>query len=217
MQKSNGMKSSLLVTMLILISTILFFAQPVHADDWRYALGISYMNVYSELADTFEKNLDYAGVSDTEEGAIPAGINFQPYLQFDNGMRIGVGLGPCSYMYGNVDYIDTPVNFNVGYTFNNSGSISPYFRMGFIRHIIAGDYVKGTDPGFFGAVGVEFLRDRSISYGLEMVYDTCEIRAESKKEIRWTDITGTAQVSTFVSSKTERYKVALSFNFYVIF
>lgn len=217
MQKTNGMRTSLLVTMLILMSTVLFFSQPVNADDWRYPLGISYASIYGRLGDAFEGTLEADEASDTDAGAFPLALTFQPYLQFDNGMRIGAGIGPCSYMIGNVDFIDTPINFNAGYTFNAYETVFPYIRMGIIRHVIAGDYATGNDPGVFGAAGVEFFRDKKVSYGIEIMYDSCELKAERKKLIKWVDIGGTLQPYNSVQRRTDRFKVGLSLTMFFIF
>ena len=39
-------------------------------------------------------------------------------------------------------------------------------------------YVEGTTPGFFGAIGLEFLRDRRVSIGVEISTDASEVELE---------------------------------------
>jgi hypothetical protein len=44
--------------------------------------------------------------------------------------------------------------------------------------LASGEYVKSSSSGFFGGVGVEFLRKRRVGFGLEISVDTAEIELE---------------------------------------
>jgi len=40
--------------------------------------------------------------------------------------------------------------------------------------LASGEYVKSSSSGFFGGVGVEFLRKRRVGFGFEISVDTAE-------------------------------------------
>lgn len=71
--------------------------------------------------------------------------------------------------------LDIPINLNIRYTPLPKSNISPYIRVGGSYHIAWGDFVKRSKPGFLGALGVEFLRSRKVSFGVEAAYDSAEI------------------------------------------
>ncbi|MEW6419128.1 MAG: outer membrane beta-barrel protein [Nitrospirota bacterium] len=114
------------------------------------------------------------------EFAWPVGLTFQPYVEFDNGLGVGMGLGPMMIVATNqdADFFNLPVNLNLRYSFLPKEKISPYVRAGASYNITSGDYVEGSKIGFLGALGVEFLRKSPVGFGLEVGYDSSEIEFE---------------------------------------
>ncbi len=202
----------------ILILFIAFTSvSPVIAEDWKYPLGISYVQSFTGIIDLLENNRIAVGLDNADPGAVPAGINFQPFLQLDNGIRVGAGIGPCMFTYGDASYYDIPLNFNAGYTFYPEESRSPYFRGGFVQHLISGDYFYSSGPGVFVAVGYEFMRKNRVSFGIELAYDSCKIKMDKKTLIQFFDIAGTLQPYNSIQSGTDIFTVGPIFSFYAIF
>ncbi|MFQ5901459.1 MAG: hypothetical protein ACE5IH_07885 [Thermodesulfobacteriota bacterium] len=174
------MRRGVLVFCIVLPIVGLFFSGSAKAADWRFPVGFTYISGIGDIADNYEDNLEAEGYWVISVDAIPIGISFHPYVQFDNGFRVGTGIGPAMLIYGDADFFNIPINLNGGYTFFPSANTSPYVRGGIMYHIASGDYVEGTTPGFFGGIGVEFLRNRRVGFGIEIAYDTSEIELEKK-------------------------------------
>jgi hypothetical protein len=69
-----------------------------------------------------------------------------------------------------------PVGADLRYTFLRYHDISPYVKVGIRYPIAGGDNLSSSSrPGPYGAVGVEFMRSRRISYGVEFGYDGSEV------------------------------------------
>jgi hypothetical protein len=163
----------------ILLMVVGFFIKPTYAADWRFPVGLTYVNGFGDVVDIYEDNLEAEGYIVDTSWEFPVGISFQPYVQLDNGLRFGAGVGPISFILSDeASFYNVPINVNVGYVFFPSANISPYVRGGLMYHIAGGDYVEGTSPGLFGGIGVEFLRKESVSFGVELSYDTSEIEFE---------------------------------------
>ncbi len=144
------------------------------AKEWRFPVGLTFVSGFSDIVDRIEDNMGFVETVDY----LPIGLTFQPYLQFDNGFGVGIGFGPMMWITGDADLFNLPVNVNGRYTFKPKGTVSPYVRAGISTHLASGDYVESSKPGFFGAVGVEFLKDKMVSMGVEVGYDTSELEME---------------------------------------
>jgi hypothetical protein len=199
------------------ITAIISFSRFADADEWRYPVGISYVSGFGDIADALELNLIADEEADTDPGAQPFGLSFQPYLQFDNGMRVGGGIGPFMFAYGNVRYSDIPININVGYTFNPIANIAPYFRLGLIQHLIVYEDYKSSYPGFFGAVGVELFNNQRVSLGIELSYDTTDIKMDVTKLIQFYDILGQPEPYKSLSTVTDVFSYGYALSLYAIF
>ncbi|MCX5851194.1 MAG: hypothetical protein NT072_03955 [Deltaproteobacteria bacterium] len=210
------MKRNILLSLLC-IATVISYSRFAAADEWRYPVGISYVVGFTHIADNIEENLIATKATDTDPGAFPFGISFQPYLQFDNGMRIGTGIGPSIYTLGNSHYLDIPININMGYTFGLMSSMTPYFRFGIIQHIITSDYFLSSYPGFFGALGIELFKNQRIALGLELLYDNTTIKMETKRLVNWYDIRGYNIISTYLQTGTDTFKPGYAFSIYAVF
>ena len=181
-------KKAFLVLYTILVVGGIFFSGSASAADWRFPVGLTYVHGFWNVADIFENNLEKEGLP-VEITAIPFGLSFHPYyLQSDDGPvrgeGIGIDIGPLMFISvtGDVDryFFNVPINLNLRYTSNPRANISLYVRGGVMYNIASGDYVKGTTPGPFGAIGIEFLRQRRVGLGMEIAYDISKIEVEKK-------------------------------------
>ena len=172
------MKRRGLVSCMQLVMVILFASTPAMAADWRFPLGLTYASGIEDVVDTYEDNLEEEGYTVYDTDYWPVGISFHPYVEFDIGLGVGASIGPSMMIYGDTDFFAVPVGLDARYTFIPRASVSPYVRVGGRTHLASGDYVEGTTPGFFGAIGLEFLRDRSVSMGVEISTDKSEIELE---------------------------------------
>ena len=172
------MKKKDFVFCIKLLLPILFVSSSAMAADWRFPVGMTYISAFEDVVDIYEDNLEAEDYVVYDTGYWPVGLSFQPYVQFDNGLRIGAGIGPSMIIVGDVSHWDIPINLNGGYTFVPSANISPYVRAGVMYHLAGGDYVEGGTPGFCGGVGIEFLRHKVVGFGIELSYDTSEIELE---------------------------------------
>ena len=172
------MKRRGLVFCMQLVMVMLFASSSALAADWRFPLGLTYVSGFEDVEDIYVDNLEAEGYSVYDTDYWPVGISFHPYVEFDNGLGVGASIGPTMMIYGDADYFDVPIGLDGRYTFIPGASISPYVRVGVRTHLASGDYVEGTTPGFFGAIGLEFLRDRRVSIGAEISTDASEVELE---------------------------------------
>lgn len=184
-------------------------------EELRFPVGLSYVTGFGDVNDSLETSSMNEGTGD-DSGYIPVNVSFQPYIQLDNGLRFGAGIGPVMATFGDVSYYDIPLNINAGYTFNPDANISPYFRAGLINHVLSGDYVIGSNPAFFLGIGAEFFRHKDIGIGVELTYDTSRIRLEELTRTYWEDYLGGGTYSEIHRGKKD-VKVGLIFSVYVIF
>jgi hypothetical protein len=53
--------------------------------------------------------------------------------------------------------------------------VSPNIRGGFRDDIAGGDYLESKSVGLFGGIGVEFMRTKRVSFGIEVSDDDSKI------------------------------------------
>ncbi len=208
------MKRSLIIFCLLVISGMTYSWNAL-GEELRFPFGLSYVAGYEDVNDSLESSSKNEGIGD-DTGYIPANISFQPYIELDNGLRFGAGIGPLMATLGDVSYYDVPLNINAGYTLYPDANISPYFRFGLINHVLSGDYVIGSNPGFFLGIGAEFFRHKDIGIGVELTYDTSRIRMEKITRTVWYDVLLKEDYYDIHRSK-EDVKVGLIFSLYAIF
>jgi hypothetical protein len=183
------MRKKILVFIVALLIAGGLFSNPIDAVDWRFPVGLTYINGFGDVTDIYKDNMKAEGYMLLDESwDIPVGISFHPYVELDNGITIGTGFGPLAAIFvttsssgggdGDKYFFDFPVNLTGGYVFIPSANISPYVRGGVMYHIASGDYVESSTPGLFGAVGVEFFRHNPVGLGIEIGYDSSEIELE---------------------------------------
>ena len=169
----------LIVTSIQLFLGLLLVSSSANAADWRFPLGLTYAGNFSEVLDLHEDNLKAKGYSVDTSWQWPVGLSFQPYVEFENALGVGAGLGPMMFIVtsgaSDGDFFNVPVNLNLRYSFLPKKEISPYVRGGVSYNIASGDYVESSNVGFLGALGVEFSRKRAVGWGLEVGYDSSKI------------------------------------------
>jgi hypothetical protein len=154
------------------------------AGEWRFPFGPTYVSGFSDVADLFKDNLRYKGYIVDSSGGVPIGLSFHPYYQGESGLGMGLGFGPAMIIMVDSSNSDSyelvlvPVSLDVRYAFNITGSVSPYIRGGGTYLYASGDFKDSVQPGAFGAVGLEFLRNRKVSVGLEAGYDTSVVKMQ---------------------------------------
>lgn len=171
------MKNIFLVSAMLAVA-LLSYVTCADAGQWRFPLGLSYVSGVGEITDQIEDNLNAEGYATEKTESFPVGASFQPYYEFDSGLGIGVGLGPLILIFGDVDFVDMPVNVCLRYALFPDAKISPYVRAGAAYHLANGDYVESSQPGYVGAVGLEFMRDRPVGFGIEAGFDSSTIELE---------------------------------------
>ncbi len=184
----------LIVIGIQLFLVLLLVSSSANATDWRFPLGFAYIGNFNKVVDLHENNLEAKGFDVDTNWKWPVGLSFQPYVEFDNGLGVGMGLGPMMFILSNqdADFFNLPVNLNLRYSFIPKNNISPYVRAGASYNIASGDYVESSKIGFLGAAGVEFSRKSPVGFGFEVGVDSSEIEFKkfqssslwSKKDIK---------------------------------
>jgi hypothetical protein len=148
------------------------------ANEWRFPVYISYVSGFSKVGDLHKDNSNNQSTyfRYEEQMSWPVGFAFQPYFEFDSGLRFGMGIGPLGAVIGaQEDFYILPVNLTVGFTFLPKSEVSPYVRAGVSYPLANGGYVEGQTPGFLGAFGLEFWRERKGRFGFEIAIDTSTV------------------------------------------
>jgi hypothetical protein len=168
----------LFLSLTLVAFMILTGSFPAAAGEWRIPFGVAYVNGASEVFDQLEDNVraEYSGVESTE--GLPVGLTLQPYYEFDSGLGLGFGFGPSTFVFGDVDYFSVPANVSLRYAFIPKAPVTPYVRVGVSMQFVNGDYVEDRNIGAIGALGVELMRDRGVSLGIEAGYDSSSIEFE---------------------------------------
>lgn len=73
---------------------------------------------------------------------------------------------------------DLPFNLNLRYTFMQGAKVTPYVWAGVSTHLAGGDYVESVEPGFVGALGIEFFRTSPVGMGIEAGFDTATLEID---------------------------------------
>jgi hypothetical protein len=174
-------KTGFLLCMLAVLT--MFMTGSAMAGGMRWPIGISYVNGFEDLSDQYEDNLEADGYwVSNDVDPWPVGISFQPYYQWDDGLRVGVGVGPIMMIMGDVDHFQLPFSVTAGYTFMPDGPVSPYVKVGPSYHFASGDDYEGSNLGFVAGVGIELLKNKSNTFalGLEATYDSAEVDIEDR-------------------------------------
>ena len=164
--------------------------QTTRAGSFHFPVGISYASGIQDAADKLSDFYKQDGW-DVDRITIPVGLTLNPYYEWDNGLGVGVSVGPTAFMfvdekrYGYGSSSDTtkfsyavPVGGFVRYTLFRDRAVAPYIRAGVRYPLAGGDNLESSQVGPFGAVGVEFWRTRKVGMSIEVGYDASEIKVK---------------------------------------
>ena len=155
---------------LVVLGLCVFISVSAFAGDFKLPVGPTFISGHLKVVALYEDN---SGGESTF--AVPIGVSFHPYYQFDFGFRLGGGIGPVSAILGDLTYYNVPLNIHVGFSFIPRANASPYIKTGAMFHLGGGDYVEGRNLGIFAAFGMEFNRKRMIGFGFEIAYETASV------------------------------------------
>jgi len=147
--KKRWFTCSYLIALLVLAGSL------AEAADWRFPVGLTYFSGINKVKNLYDDNVKakYPEVKDEDFGyAVPVGITFNPYVEFENGVGAGLGIGPIQYVGYYIEYEKTengnktskddlltysniPVSLDFRYAFMPKSNNSPYVRKRQINHI----------------------------------------------------------------------------------
>lgn len=166
--------------------------------EMRYQINLSYVDGLDDLGDLYEDNWEQERLdegywyADADIVVLPVGLSFHPYYQWDSGLRIGAGIGPIVWVYGDVDHFEMPLSATAGYALNPSDPVTFYVFGGPSYHVTSGDYVDNSNIGGVVGAGVELIKKDNLVVGVEASYDSAsldidDIRGGGTKEIATTE------------------------------
>ncbi|MBU2511403.1 porin family protein [bacterium] len=177
------MKSSQILFLSVVIFSLSCF-QDAKAVKFENPIGLTYISGFNQVVDIYWENIqaeypEEEGYSYTKQEGTPIGLSYQPYLELDMGIRIGVGIGPLMYIYTTTgSYTALPYNINAGFTIMPSDSIGIYGRAGMSVPNARGEYVKSYTSGFMAGFGMEFMRNKTFKIGFELGYDSSTVELQ---------------------------------------
>jgi hypothetical protein len=170
--------------LLFLTLSLILSASLVQAKKVFLPIFITYTDAMSKVYDIYKDNLEAEGYSIESEFQNPVGLSFQPYIQLNNGFRIGAGIGPLMYINTTEsDFFAAPINAHIGYCFFPDSNVSPYVKLGLCDPVASGTHVKDTKAGVLAGAGIEFLRGKIISFGFEVAYAASKVTIEKEKRV----------------------------------
>jgi opacity protein-like surface antigen len=147
---------------------------------WHFPVHLGYVSGISKVTDAM---LEGGGSADTLDW--PIGASFQPFVMFPSGLGFGFDVGPLAIfgveLDGDDEWDDSetsvilPLGAYVRYDFAPADRASPYVRAGLRQCLVGGDFLRNGSIGANVGIGLEFNRDRRVSFGLEASYDSCEV------------------------------------------
>jgi len=171
------------VFLFIFLLVALFSTNRAQAGDWRFPIHLNYVGGLSEVFDLYKNNMEHEGYEIIAEFVMPVGVSFNPYMQFDSGLRVGGGFGPVFVVLIEENgYFALPFNINAGYTLFPNGPFSPYLKGGISYHLAGGEYHHSSAPGLFAAAGLVLMNDRRVNFGFEISTDLSKVKF---KEYDW--------------------------------
>lgn len=167
--------------------------------DWTSAIGASYISGMNDVTDIMDDNLS-TGFVEVDTLTIPIGISYSGYTEWDSGFGAGISVGPIMIGIGDISFFNVPLGADVRYTLKSDGKVRTYVRGGIRYHVASGDFIEGSDPGAFGAIGMEFREKGRSGWGVEVAYDAATIEMEDFSAAnRRTDVEpGGLMLSVFV-------------------
>lgn len=140
----------------------------------RMAAGYAFLNRVDDIKDSYKHVLRATG-KDRDIYNASLGLTFQPYYQFNNGLRAGAGVGPFILLIGDARHFQVPLQAFVGYSFFPDDALSGYVKCGMAYHAASGDFYSTSEPGFCAGLGCEFANTRKVHIGFEILHDASRI------------------------------------------
>jgi hypothetical protein len=169
-------------------------------NSFHFPVGVSYASGIEDATDKLANFYRQDGYQ-VNQTDVPFGLTLNPYYEWNNGLGVGVSVGPTAFIY--VDeklYTQTglyrdntkfsyavPVGGFVRYTLFRDRTVSPYIRVGVKYPLAGGDNLESSQVGPFGAVGVELWRTKTVGLSFEVGYDDSEVR------VKYTTLAGANQ------------------------
>lgn len=181
----------------------------IHAGQFHFPVGFTYVQGINDAVDKLDELYTDAGFTFEKSFVVPVGLSLSPYYEFDNGLGIGMSVGPTAVVAienrtsfsfsGDADlsYI-IPVGADLRYTFLRDKNVSPYLRLGLRYPIVGGPNLDSSQVGPCGAIGLDLWRTKKVGMGVEVGYDASKVKVSgpfgNTKEATFPDLT----VSLFV-------------------
>jgi len=168
------------------------------AGQFFFPVGLSYSYGNQQVTDKVADFYSNDGFS-VDKTSIPIGLSFSPFYEWDNGLGVGLSLGPTAFLVvdENVNFGSThtdttrfsyavPLGGFVRYTLFRNKTVSPYVRVGVKYPFAGGDNLEAANAGPFGVVGVDLWRNKKVGMSVEVGYDASQVR------VKYTTIDGNA-------------------------
>ncbi len=176
---------------LLALVTGLALPGAAQAGHFYFPVGITYASGINDAVSALDDLYTAAGYRFEENVVVPIGLSLNPYYEFDNGLAVGLNVGPATvivlnnrtiYSDGSSDSYDVsyvvPIGADLRYTFLRDKDVSPYLRVGFRYPIVGGRNVESSQVGPVVAVGVDFWRSKKIGMAIEVGYDGSSIEVQ---------------------------------------
>jgi hypothetical protein len=157
-------------------------------------VGLSYMNGANDVNNKLKASINDNNTTLNTDGSIlvfPVGLELNPRVQFNNGIGVGLSLGPTEFAayeiktyYSSSSYSSSskthfsysiPIGPFVQYDILHDSNWSPFVRGGVKFPVAGGDDFKSSSAGLFGQVGVQFFRQNHVGMGFDVGYDASKI------------------------------------------
>jgi hypothetical protein len=164
--------------------------QSVQAGQFFFPVGLSYSYGSQQATDKLADFYSNDGFS-VDKTSVPIGLSFNPFYEWDNGLGVGLSLGPTAFLVVDEDinsgstHTDTtrfsyavPFGGFVRYTLFRDKTVSPYVRVGVKYPFAGGDNLEAANVGPFGVVGVDLWRNHKVGMCVEVGYDASQVRVK---------------------------------------
>jgi len=151
---------------------------------FKFPIGLSYIDGAYDIDNKLKQSITFTGTHTvSDDFVLPVGLTLNPRIEFPFGLGIGLALGPFEFLSvsENGDFSNSelsyiiPVGAYLQYNLFRDSAISPFVRVGVRYPITGGSMIKNGELGFFGSAGVEFFRNKKVSFGVEAGYDTSRV------------------------------------------
>lgn len=137
---------------------------------FHFQATLTYVNL-GDLEDAIEAHNPWINV----DTIWPIGLGLGAFYDFDNGLAVGVEVGPAIIATGDASFWIVPVGLDVRYTFMTDSSMSPFVRAGVQQAFAGGDFIESGSLGFYAKVGLEFGHANDMSWGIEAGYSSATV------------------------------------------